>query len=164
MPQILKSLPESKLLIVGIGKDLARLQKLTKRLNLQEQVIFVGRVPYSQLPDYFRLGDLFVMPSRSRLFGSVVEGLGIVYLEASACGLPVIAGDSGGAPDAVINEVTGLVVNGQDSAAIARAAIDILSSPEKAAAMGAAGAEWVAREWSWQRWGGRFAELLTGQI
>lgn len=164
MPTILRAIPNAKLLIVGRGKDSDRLHKITQRYGLVDVVKFVGRVNYSELPDYFRLGDLFVMPSRSRLFGLIVEGLGIVYLEASACGLPVIAGDSGGAPDAVENEITGLVVDGRSQDAIARAALSILQSPDGGRSMGQAGREWVLAEWSWQRWGTRFAELFTHEL
>ena len=89
-----------------------------------------------------------------------VEGLGIVYLEASACGLPVIAGNSGGAPDAVIAGVTGLVVDGSDLSAIAAAAISLLRNPQEIKSMGAAGREWAIGEWSWETRALVFSELL----
>ena len=101
------------------------------------------------------------MPSRSRFFGLEVEGLGIVYLEASACGVAVIAGASGGAPDAVIEGVTGVVVDGLDTEAIARAAIELLNNPDRAGEMGAAGREWVVSTWSWQKWSDEFVKLLS---
>jgi len=100
------------------------------------------------------------MPSRSRLAGLEVEGLGIVYLEASSCGLPVIAGSSGGAPDAVLDGVTGFVVNGTDNEQIAQTAIELLNNPEKARAMGAAGRQWIIDNWRWEIWSARFNELL----
>jgi phosphatidylinositol alpha-1,6-mannosyltransferase len=100
------------------------------------------------------------MPSRSRLAGLEVEGLGIVYLEASSCGLPVIAGSSGGAPDAVIDGVTGFVVDGTDNQQIAKAAIELLNNPEKAKAMGMAGRQWIIDNWRWEIWSARFNELL----
>ena len=90
-----------------------------------------------------------------------VEGLGIVYLEASACGLPVIAGASGGAPDAVIEGVTGTVVDGEDSAAIAVAAINLLNDPELAAKMGIAGRDWIVEKWRWQIWAEKFEKLIN---
>ena len=101
------------------------------------------------------------MPSRSRFFGLEVEGLGIVYLEASACGLPVIAGDSGGAPDAVISGETGIVVDGTSHEAIAHAAIELLSDKQRAEKMGKAGHDWVVREWGWDLWSSRFNELFA---
>ena len=94
------------------------------------------------------------MPSRSRLAGLEVEGLGIVYLEASSCGLPVIAGSSGGAPDAVIDGVTGFVVDGTDNEQIAKAAIELLNNPEKAKAM-----EWLAANGSLTTGAGKSGQL-----
>jgi len=112
MPQILTQVPDAHLLLVGQGPYRAHLEKLVTKHSLQENVTFIGRIQYNDLPGYICVGDIFAMPSRSRFGGLEVEGLGIVYLEASACGLPVIAGESGGAPDAVIEGVTGFVVDG----------------------------------------------------
>ena len=100
------------------------------------------------------------MPSRSRLAGLEVEGLGIVYLEASACGLPVIAGDSGGAPDAVLEGQTGLVVDGTQKSEVASAVVELLLDPERSQAMGIRGREWIIQEWRWEIWAARFAEIL----
>jgi len=100
------------------------------------------------------------MPSRSRLAGREVEGLGIVYLEASACGLPVIGGISGGAPDALLEGVTGFAVDGTSADAVARAAITILSNPELAQSMGRAGRDWIIRDWRWELWSAKFNALL----
>ena len=119
-------------------------------------------MPYTDLPRYFRLGDIFVMPSRSRLAGLEVEGLGIVYLEASACGLPVIAGSSGGAPDAVLAEETGLVVDGRDVHAISKAVTELFADPARMSSMGQAGRAWVVDQWSWNLWGSKFASVLFG--
>jgi phosphatidylinositol alpha-1,6-mannosyltransferase len=109
---------------------------------------------------YICVGDLFVMPSRSRLAGLEVEGLGIVYLEASACGLPVIAGNSGGAPDAVLAGETGLVVDGTRVNEVASAVIELLNDPERSQRMGQRGREWIVQEWRWEIWASRFAQLL----
>jgi len=102
------------------------------------------------------------MPSRSRFFGLEVEGLGIVYLEASACGLPVIAGDSGGAPDAVLVGETGYVVAGNNLAAIATSVIELLSDRALMDRLGKRGREWAVSDWNWNSWGARFALLLKG--
>jgi len=102
------------------------------------------------------------MPSRSRLAGLEVEGLGIVYLEASACGLPVIAGSSGGAPDAVLAEETGLVVDGRDVHAISKAVTELFADPARMSSMGQAGRAWVVDQWSWNLWGSKFASVLFG--
>jgi len=162
LPAILREVPDAVLVFVGEGPRKAHLDKLISKLNLHGHVRFVGRVSYKELPRYIRMGDLFVMPSRSRFFGLEVEGLGIVYLEASACGLPVLVGASGGAPDAVIPGVTGVVVNGNDLKAIATQSVALLKDLPKARAMGAAGRAWAEREWSWEIWGKRFAQLLAG--
>ena len=102
------------------------------------------------------------MPSRSRFAGLEVEGLGIVYLEASSCGLPVVAGKSGGAPDAVLEGKTGFVVEGTDCAQIAKRVSELLVNDELRQSMGSAGREWIIKEWRWQIWAKRFAELLAG--
>jgi phosphatidylinositol alpha-1,6-mannosyltransferase len=160
MPQILESVPDAHLLMVGKGPYLEYLAKLVALNKLENHVSFIGRIQYAELPRFICAGDVFAMPSRSRLAGLEVEGLGIVYLEASSCGLPVIAGSSGGAPDAVIDGVTGFVVDGTDNQQIAKAAIELLNNPEKAKAMGMAGRQWIIDNWRWEIWSARFNELL----
>jgi phosphatidylinositol alpha-1,6-mannosyltransferase len=161
MPAILRRLPETVLVLVGIGPREEFLRKEVARLGIEKSVIFTGRVQYNELPEYFQAGDLFVMPSRSRLAGLEVEGLGIVYLEASACGIPVIAGTSGGAPDAVLPGETGVLVDGKDVSAIADAVCSLLPDRDRLLRMGKAGNAWVNAEWSWDIWGKKFAELLN---
>ena len=160
MPEIIAKVPDAHLLIVGQGPYLGHLKKLVADNHLHGYVTFIGRIHYGELPRYICAGDLFVMPSRSRFGGLEVEGLGIVYLEASACGLPVIAGSSGGAPDAVVEGVTGVVVDGTNTRQIAQAAISLLSDPAKAAAMGGAGRTWIIENWRWGIWSQRFNQLL----
>ena len=160
MPQILESVPDAHLLMVGKGPYLEHLAKLVALNKLENHVSFIGRIQYAELPRFICAGDIFAMPSRSRFAGLEVEGLGIVYLEASSCGLPVIAGSSGGAPDAVIDGVTGFVVDGTDNQQIAKAAIELLNNPEKAKAMGMAGRQWIIDNWRWEIWSARFNELL----
>jgi len=160
MPNIVKRLPEAVLVLVGVGPREKYLRKQVERLGLQSSVIFTGRVQYAQLPQYFQAADLFVMPSRSRLAGLEVEGLGIVYLEASACGIPVIAGKSGGAPDAVLSGETGLLVDGKNPTEISNTIVALLPDRNRLLAMGKAGNKWVCAEWSWDIWGKKFAALL----
>ena len=162
MPEILKSIPNAQLLIVGSGPREAHLRKLIANLNLSTSVKLSGRVTYSDLPAHIRLGDVFVMPSRSRFFGLEVEGLGIVYLEASSCGLPVIAGNSGGAPDAVSINETGLVVDGTNTGEIAEACIKLLADQKLSKELGANGRKWAVANWNWDLWGSRFAQVLEG--
>ena len=161
MPAILKVHPDAHLLLVGKGPYLEHLAKLVAKNELQDSVSFIGRIQYAELPAYICCGEIFAMPSRYRLMGLEVEGLGIVYLEASACGLPVIAGKSGGAPDAVIDGTTGLVVDGTNNDEIAQAAIALLSDPSKAQQMGAAGRQWIIDEWRWEIWAQKFESLLS---
>ena len=104
------------------------------------------------------------MPSRNRLGGLEVEGLGIVYLEASACGLPVIAGDSGGAPDAVLEGETGFVVDGNSVIDISSRAIQLLQDPVLRARMGARGRAWVEEKWRWDQIAERHQALLAGDL
>ena len=160
MPAIIKDVPYAHLLMIGEGPYRGYLENRVKALGIQESVTFIGRIHYVDLPRYLCVGDLFVMPSRSRLAGLEVEGLGIVYLEASACGLPVIAGDSGGAPDAVLEGQTGLVVDGTQKTEVASAVVKLLLDPERSQAMGIRGRQWVIQEWRWEIWSARFAELL----
>jgi phosphatidylinositol alpha-1,6-mannosyltransferase len=161
MPQILTQVPDAHLLLVGQGPYRAHLEKLVTKHSLQENVTFIGRIQYNDLPGYLCVGDIFAMPSRSRFGGLEVEGLGIVYLEASACGLPVIAGESGGAPDAVIEGVTGFVVDGTSTEQIANRAIQLLRDEKLRRGMGSAGRAWIEKEWRWQIWASKFSELLA---
>ena len=160
MPAIIKDVPEAHILMIGEGPYRSYLENRVKALGIQERVTFIGRIQYADLPRYICVGDLFVMPSRSRLAGLEVEGLGIVYLEASACGLPVIAGDSGGAPDAVLEGQTGLVVDGTSKSEVAAAVVELLLDPDRSRAMGVRGRQWIIQEWRWEIWSARFAELL----
>ena len=161
MPLILHQVPNAHLLLVGQGPYLEHLQKLVKEQGLESSVTFIGRVDYKELPQYLCVGDIFAMPSRSRLKGLEVEGLGIVYLEASSCGLPVLAGNSGGAPDAVKQSETGLVVNGTDEKQIASAAIELLNNSDSSKKMGLAGRQWIVNNWRWETWSKEFEALLN---
>lgn len=161
LPQILLSVPDAHLIFVGEGPYKEYLVKRANDLDVSHAITFIGRIQYADLPRYICVGDIFAMPSRSRLAGLEVEGLGIVYLEASACGLAVIGGTSGGAPDAVIEGETGLAVDGTSSKAVAEAAITLLSDPERARQMGARGRQWIIDEWRWEIWSKKFEELLT---
>lgn len=161
MPDVLQRFPKSKLLLVGTGNYQKRLEKLVRNLKVQDSVIFAGRVEHELLPDYYRLGDIFAAPCRSRYGGLEVEGLGIVYLEASACGVPVIAGKSGGAPDAVLDGKTGLLVDGRDHREVGAAVIKLLSDQPLRQKMGVDGRVWMEQLWSWEGIGARFEEIIS---
>lgn len=149
MPKVLEQHPGARLLIVGVGPLNRELEKLAAKLGVSEQVIFAGKVSYDDLPAYYNAASVFAMPARTRGRGLDVEGLGIVYLEAQACGVPVIAGKSGGAPETVIDGETGIVVDGVSQRSVATGLIEILDDPERAAAMGACGREYVVQSWTW---------------
>ena len=133
-----------------------------KQLGVLIKVVFAGRVSHQELPDYLSLGEIFAMPVRSRFSGLEVEGLGIVYLEASACGLPVVVGNSGGAVDAVLDKVTGVLVNGSNADEIAEKICELLANPQAAKQMGQAGRGWVIENWQLSSWSKKFNSLLIG--
>lgn len=148
------------LLLVGDGPDKTRLQHLAARLGVSDSVLFTGPVSRDDLPAYYDAGTIFAMPCRTRRGGLDVEGLGIVYLEAAATGLPVITGDSGGAPDAVLDGETGYVVPGRDVKKLADRLIELLADPAGATAMGEKGRAWIDRDWTWDRVAERLKRLL----
>ncbi len=161
LPAVLRSVPDAALLIVGDGPDRKRLEAITDREGVRAAVRFSGPVAWADLPAYYDAGQVFAMPCRTRRRGLDVEGLGIVYLEASATGLPVVAGRSGGAPDAVILGETGQLVDGRDVAAVAGSIVALLRDPAAATAMGATGRAWVERDWTWDASAARLTQLLA---
>ncbi|MQY02483.1 GDP-mannose-dependent alpha-(1-6)-phosphatidylinositol monomannoside mannosyltransferase [Actinomadura sp. RB68] len=158
-PRVLRAVPDAALLLVGGGPYRPELERLAAGLD---SVVFTGSVPWEELPAHYDAGDVFAMPSRTRRRGLDVEGLGIVYLEASATGLPVVAGDSGGAPDAVLEGETGVVVPGRSVPALTAALVGLLTDPGKARKMGEQGRAWVEREWRWEIQAARLGALLEG--
>ncbi|AYF75570.1 glycosyltransferase family 1 protein [Nocardia yunnanensis] len=162
LPEIKKRIDGAVLVIAGSGPYEQKLRAFAQAMGLQDDVVFTGRVPSKELAAHHTLADVFAMPCRTRGFGLDVEGLGIVFLEASASGVPVVAGDSGGAPETVREGETGRVVGGRDITALTDAIVDILSDRDRAAAMGAAGRAWVQQQWRWDLMGTRLQELLAG--
>lgn len=160
---IRRQVPDAALLIVGGGPYRKKLTALVADMGLQQHVVLTGTVPWADLPAHYAAGDVFAMPCRTRNRGLDVEGLGIVYLEASATGLPVVAGDSGGAPDAVLDGVTGRVVPGRDTAVLADVLIELLSDAGMRRSMGAAGRDWIESQWRWQFISDRLSQLLAGE-
>jgi phosphatidylinositol alpha-1,6-mannosyltransferase len=150
------------LLLVGDGPYRAKLARLARRAGIAGSVLFTGPVPGAELPAYYGAANVFAMPCRTRRGGLDVEGLGIVYLEASACGLPVVGGDSGGAPDAILAGETGYVTAGRDVAAVADRIAGLLADPAGARAMGEKGVAWVDREWRWELVAERLMAILDG--
>ena len=162
LPAVQARAPGAALLLVGGGPDAPRLRRLAAETGVADDVVLTGSVPWEELPAHYDAGDVFAMPCRSRFGGLEVEGLGIVFLEASATGLPVVAGRSGGSSDAVLDGRTGTVVDGTRVGEVAGAVADLLADPGRAAAMGAAGREWVQRDWRWDVLAARLRDLLVG--
>ncbi|MEL5957749.1 glycosyltransferase family 4 protein [Streptomyces sp. CLV115] len=160
MPAILAQVPDAVLLIVGGGPYDKELRRLAEETGVGESVRFTGPVPWEELPAHYGAGDVFAMPCRTRRGGLDVEGLGIVFLEASATGLPVVAGDSGGAPDAVLDGETGWVVRGGSAEESADRIVTLLRDPELRQRMGERGRAWVEEKWRWDLLAERLRALL----
>jgi phosphatidylinositol alpha-1,6-mannosyltransferase len=148
MPLIRRNHPEAVLLLVGEGSYRRRLEALSTSAPTGS-VVFAGGVPADELPTYHAAADVFAMPCRSRLAGLEVEGFGIVFMEAAATGKAVVAGDSGGAAEAVIDGETGVVVDGSDHEVVAGAISDLLSDPDRAERMGQAGRVRAVGGYAW---------------
>ena len=163
LPTIRSRVDDAALVIVGGGPYLGTLRRLAEGEGVEDHVVFTEGVAPAELPAHHAMADVFAMPCRTRGAGLDVEGLGIVYLEASATGVPVVAGRSGGAPETVQQGRTGYVVDGRSTEQIADAVSRILTAPQLAARMGEAGRRWVCQRWSWPRQAARLAELLSVQ-
>ncbi len=163
-PRVRERVPGARLLLVGTGPLKRRLRRRVTALGLQAAVTLTGEVPTGELPSYHAAADLFAMPCRTRYGGLDVEGLGIVYLEAQACAVPVVAGRSGGAPEALIDGVTGHTVDGTSVAAVATMLAQMLRDPDRRAALGAAGRAFVEHRYAWEVIGARLEAILQSVL
>jgi len=160
LPQIVSEVGPVKYIIAGSGPEEQRLRRLATEYGTEDCVEFLGEVDDRELSTLYQASNVFVMPSRN-LYGQPIEGLGLVYLEANLYGLPVIAGDTGGVSDAVVDGETGLLVNPEDPAAIASAIIRLLSDPDLATQLGTAGRARVLEEFTWQQVAARCHRALV---
>ncbi|MFF8293056.1 glycosyltransferase family 4 protein [Streptomyces sp. NPDC016309] len=160
LPLIHARVPDARLLLVGAGPYEGRLRRLAAAHGVTGAVVFAGGHPHADLPCFYAAADVFAMPCRTRRRGLEVEGLGIVYLEAAAAGLPVLAGDSGGAPDTVRDGETGHVVDGRDVTAVAARLAELLTDRHAARVMGDKGRDRIRRAWTWDRTYDTLARLL----
>lgn len=164
LPIIVEQIPQVVYIVTGSGTQEARLKSLAAELNMGDRVIFVGHIFEEDLPLYYNVCDVFVMPSRSLDKREGIEGFGIVYLEASACGKPVIGGNSGGVAEAVQDGVTGLLVDPLDHYAVANAVIKLLCDPDLARRLGAQGRERAEREFAWGKQALRLRNALEDAL
>lgn len=146
-----------EVLLVGTGRREGALRALAAKLNVPTR--FAVGVPWSELPAAYGAMDVFCAPVRSRWMGLEAEGLGLVFLEAAACGLPVVVGDSGGAPETVAPGITGFVTHGMRD--VVDALEMLLADPARARQMGAAGRRRVLAEFTWERTAERLVAALS---
>ncbi|MEP6816786.1 MAG: glycosyltransferase family 4 protein [Marmoricola sp.] len=161
-PMVRARVPEARLLLVGDGRHRRALGRAAAGLGgaAARSVVFTGSVPWSRMPAHTDAGDVYAMPCRTRLAGLEPEAFGIVFLEAAACGLPVLVGGSGGAPETVVDGETGHVVPPRDAGVMADRLVELLSDPARARAMGSRGRERVVDAWTWRHAGDRLREVL----
>jgi phosphatidylinositol alpha-1,6-mannosyltransferase len=150
MPLIRSRVPGAALLLVGDGPHRSTLERMAARAP-SGSVVFAGQVSEGDLATYYAAGDVFAMPCRTRLGGLEVEGWGNVFIEAAACGRPVVVGESGGAPESVVDGETGVLVDGRNVEQVADAVSRLLEDSAMADRMGKAGRERVERFYTWPR-------------
>jgi phosphatidylinositol alpha-1,6-mannosyltransferase len=163
-PSVLARVPAARLLLVGGGSYERRLRRLAAASPAADRIVLTGEVPWADLPAHYAAGDVFAMPCRTRWLGLDLEALGVVFLEAAATGLPVVAGRSGGAPETVEAGVTGLVVDGRKAGEVGAAVAGLLADPARARAMGATGRRMVEAEFAWPAVAARLEKLLAEAV
>ena len=158
LPRVLEEVPNVRYLIGGRGNYRAILEGQIERLGLGEHVCFAGYVPDERLGNFYNLSEIYIMPCRELKDRGDVEGFGITFLEAGACGLPVIGGRSGGVEDAIVDGETGFLVDPLDEEEVAETILRLLKDPHLARKMGEAGRR-RAQKLSWDSVGERILEL-----
>lgn len=149
LPDIVSCMERVKYLIVGCGPSRTYLEKLAKELNIGQYLVFAGYVEAQKLRDYYNLADVFVQLSRETRKPAAIEGFGISFIEANACGKPVVGGLSGGVPDAVLHGRTGLLIDPISPEACAEALKELLLNPKLAHRMGTEGRRRIEQELNW---------------
>jgi phosphatidyl-myo-inositol dimannoside synthase len=162
--RLLMRIPQLLYVVVGDGPYRAALEKLALELGVGEQVLFMGRVPDEILPDMYAISDVFAMPSREDVAACDLEGFGLVFLEASACAKPIVAGRSGGIADAVVHGVTGLLVDPADPDDVASALEHLLCNQALAARMGEEGRSRVLRQYNRSQFAAQLRGILMDVV
>ncbi len=150
LPEILREFPDTRYLIRGDGPHRPALEKMIREERLDRQVRFLDPVPYDRLPALYRRGDIFVLPGREDPDTGQKEGFGMVFLEASACGLPAIGGRTGGVSEAVADGETGYLVDPADDAGLKNRILNLLRNPQLAEKMGREGRYRAVKEFGWE--------------
>ena len=161
LPRVVARLPNVTCLIVGDGPYRGALDRLAREVGIRDHIVFAGRVDANDLPAVYALSDVFVMPSRVRPAECDVEGFGLVFLEANACGKPVIGGRTGGIPEAIVDGETGFLVDPESPADIGARLLTVLSDPDRAAEMGRRGRNRVRAQFSWAGATAQIQDLIT---
>ena len=151
MPSILNGIPNAVWLIIGEGPKQKELVAVIQKNSLQNVVRFLGSVPLEELPYYYSLANVFVLLTHPDQFESQEESFGLSFLEAGACAIPVVAGESGGVQEAVKDKETGLIVNVNQPNQVLDAIIQLLQNPDYAKELGAAAKARVIREFRWDK-------------
>lgn len=162
MPEILRRVPDAHLLIVGPGDYATTLTEMASTLGISDRVTVTGPVNGDELVAHYCAGDVFAMPVRTEGGGFSVEGLGIVFLESQACGVPTVAGDGGGAPESVRDGDTGDVVDGTSSSAVAATVSALLLDESRAQDYALRGREYVEEAWNWDILGAQLSAVVDG--
>jgi len=150
LPKVIEKVPNVRYLVVGDGPLGARFKKLANDMKLRKYVIFAGRVSDAELPKYYVASDVFVMPSGGDEKKGEVEGFGIAYVEANACGKPTIGLKIGGVEDAILNGKTGILINERSTEELSSAIIRVLMGKKLAKRLGANGRARVEKELNWE--------------
>jgi phosphatidyl-myo-inositol dimannoside synthase len=156
--------PAVQAVIAGAGRDRRRLEARARRLGLGGRTRFLGRVDDDALPDLYGCADVFAMACRERWAGLEAEGFGIVFLEAAACGIPAVAGRSGGAHEAVADGETGVVIAPRDVGALRAGLARLLADPARRREMGEAARRRAVREFSYDQLVERLRPLARGDL
>jgi phosphatidylinositol alpha-1,6-mannosyltransferase len=160
LPLVRQVVPDVTYVVAGEGPDRERLEEIARRLGIADCVRFVGGIADDELPHWYSLGDVFAMPSRGE--PPDVEGFGIVYLEAAACERPVVATRAGGVPDAVLDGVSGLLVEPGDLDGLARTLGELLLDPARRLELGRRARARVLAELTWEKIAERTFLALEG--
>lgn len=150
LKKVVEKIPDIRYVIIGNGPEKKRLQMLAHELHLEDHIVFAGFVSDEDLPKYYNACDLYVLPNRETDGFEAVEGFGISFIEAGACGKPVIGGRSGGTSDSVLNGETGVLIDPLDTELLADQIIQILSDRELAGSYGMKGRERVMKDFRWE--------------